>query len=401
MPNVLHIVDSFHQGGTERQAVQLVRLLAASGRYRPLVACLSGEGLLREEVERLGLGEIPEYRLTSFHDRNFAAQLRRFARFLRDNDVDIVHAHDFYTNVFGMAGASLARVSARVASKRETEGFRSPAQKFVERRAFQLARRVVVNADAVGTMLKGEGVPAAKIVTVYNGLDAARVRPPRDFERGAALAALGLPADPSRRFVTIVANLRHPVKDHPTFLRAAARVRAEVPESAFVLAGEGELEGALREYAAGLGLGQDVFFVGRCTRVAELLAVSDVCVLSSKAEGFSNAILEYMAAGRPVIATDVGGAREAVVEGETGHLVAAGDDEQMAARVSSLLREPERARAMGERGRARVEEKFSCEAQLARTESLYESLLAGASARGKAEARAAGEAGRAGGGAAG
>src|SRR2546423_705982 len=122
MPNVLHIVDSFHQGGTERQAVQLVRLLAASGRYRPLVACLSGEGLLREEVERLGLGEIPEYRLTSFHDRNFAAQLRRFGRFLRDNDVDIVHAHDFYTNVFGMAGASLARVSARVASKRETEG---------------------------------------------------------------------------------------------------------------------------------------------------------------------------------------------------------------------------------------------------------------------------------------
>jgi L-malate glycosyltransferase len=387
-PGVLHIIDSFEQGGTERQAVQLLRLLAASGRYRPLVACLSGGGPLREEVERLNLGEIPEYRLTSFYDRNFAAQLRRFARFLRERQIDIVHAHDFYTNVFGMAGASLARVPARVASKRETEGFRSPAQKFVERRAFQLARRVVVNADAVGKMLKSEGVPASKIVTVYNGLDAARVRPPRDFERGAALAALGLPADPPRRFVTIVANLRHAVKDHPTFLRAAARVRAEVADAAFVLAGEGELESSLREYAAELGLRQDVFFVGRCARVAELLAVSEVCVLSSKAEGFSNAILEYMAAGRPVVATDVGGAREAVVEGETGHLVGAGDDAGLAARVASLLREPERARAMGERGRARVEEKFSCEAQLARTEALYESLLAGASARGRLGARA-------------
>src|SRR5205085_5150951 len=110
-------------------------------------------------------------------------------------------------------------------------------------------------------MLKSQGVPAAKIVTVYNGLDASRVRRPRDFDRGSALAALGLPADPARRFVTIVANLRHPVKDHPTFLRAAARVRAEVPEVAFVLAGEGELEWSLREYAAELGIGQDVFFV--------------------------------------------------------------------------------------------------------------------------------------------
>ena len=369
-----------------------MRLLAASGRYRPLVACLNAEGVLRAEVERLGLGEIPEYRLTSFYDRNFAAQLRRLARFLREREVSIVHAHDFYTNVFGMAGAALARVASRVASKRETEGVRTTAQKFVERCAFRLARRVVVNADAVGRMLKREGVPAAKIVTVYNGLDAARVRRPRDFERDAALAALGLPAGPPRRFVTIVANLRHAVKDHPTFLRAAARVRAEVPEAAFVVAGEGEIEWSLREYAARLGVGPEVFFVGRCARVAELLAVSDVCVLSSKAEGFSNAILEYMAAGRAVVATDVGGAREAIIEGETGYLVAAGDDAGMAARVVALLRDPERARAMGERGRARVEERFSCAAQLARTEELYDRLLArdAAAARGVGRVRSEG-----------
>jgi glycosyltransferase involved in cell wall biosynthesis len=381
MPNVLHIVDSFNQGGTERQAVQLVRLLAASGRFRPFVACLNAEGVLRTEVERLGLGDVEEYRLTSFHDRNFAAQLRRFARLMREREIDIVHAHDFYTNVFGMAGASLARTRGRIASKRETEGFRTSAQKFVERCAFRLAHRVVVNADAVGSMLTRQGVPAAKIATVYNGLDSARVRPPKDFTREAALAALGLPSEPGRVFVTIVANLRHAVKDHSMFLRAAARVHAEAPEAAFVVAGEGHLEESLREQASELGIGREVFFIGRCVRVAELLAVSDVCVLSSKAEGFSNAILEYMAAGRPVVATDVGGAREAVVEGETGHLVASGDDETMAARIVALLKDPTRARAMGERGRVRVEEKFSCEAQLARTEELYDGLLARAAAR--------------------
>ncbi|HEY0408258.1 MAG TPA: glycosyltransferase, partial [Pyrinomonadaceae bacterium] len=119
-----------------------------------------------------------------------------------------------------------------------------------------------------------------------------------------------------------------------------------------------------------------VFFTGRCGRVAELLAVSDVCVLSSKAEGFSNSILEYMAAARPVVATDVGGAREAVIEGETGYLVPAGDAALMAKRIVSLLKDTERARAMGEHGRSTIERRFSCEAQLETTLNLYHTLFA-------------------------
>jgi glycosyltransferase involved in cell wall biosynthesis len=106
-----------------------------------------------------------------------------------------------------------------------------------------------------------------------------------------------------------------------------------------------------------------------------LLSISEVCVLSSKAEGFSNSILEYMAAARPVVVTDVGGAREVVVEGETGYLVQSGDDSTMATRLIDLLRDQGTARAMGTKGRRVVEEKFSCEAQLARTEELYDRLL--------------------------
>jgi L-malate glycosyltransferase len=153
-------------------------------------------------------------------------------------------------------------------------------------------------------------------------------------------------------------------------------VHRAVPEAAFVIAGEGALLGELRALAATLGIEGATFFIGRCQRVAELLSISDVCVLSSRAEGFSNSILEYMAAGCPVVATDVGGAREAMIENETGHLVAAGDDEALAARIISLLRHPERAREMGARGRRIVSEKFSCEAQLERTQNLYERLLA-------------------------
>ena len=370
--NVLHLIDSFEQGGTERQAVQLARLLHETGRHRVRLACLDARGVLRPEAERVAGGEIPEYPLTSFYDRNAFEQVRRFARFLRERRVEVVHTHGFYTNTFGIVAAALARVPARVASRRETQGFRTAAQKSFERHVtFRLAHAVVANAEAVRRDLVRQGVPAGRVVTVYNGIDAARVEP--RMSRADALAYFKLPG--GRRFVTIVANVNHPVKDHPTFLRAARRVRAEVADAAFVIAGEGMLLESYRALAAELGIGEDVFFTGRCERVGDLLALSDVCVLSSKAEGFSNSILEYMAAGRPPVVTDVGGAREAVTEGETGHIVAPGDEEALAARVAALLRDPEGARLMGERARRVVEQKFSCGAQLARVEGLYERLL--------------------------
>jgi glycosyltransferase involved in cell wall biosynthesis len=187
------------------------------------------------------------------------------------------------------------------------------------------------------------------------------------------LAAFGLP--PTRRYMSIVANLRNPVKDHPMFLRAAARVRAAVPDAGFAIAGEGELMESLRELADQLGIQDDVFFLGRCDRVADLLFASEIGVLSSKAEGFANAILEYMAAGLPVVATDVGGAREAIAEGETGYSMASGDDEKMAARIIELLNSPERARAMGGRGKLIAAEKFSCDRHLQNTLELYDELL--------------------------
>lgn len=376
MTAVLQFIDSFHQGGSERQAVQLARLLAESGRYRVHLACLSREGALLDEALRINLPEIHAYPLSSFYDRNALRQLRRLIAYLREHKIEVVHTHDFYTNVFGIAAATLARVPVRIASRRETGGLRSRAQKSAERISYRLAHSIVANAEAVRRQLVAEGVNGEKISVIYNGLDQERLTPKTSQSREETLAAFNLPRDKSRRFVTIVANLRHEVKDHPTFLRAAQRVRQACPDAAFVIAGEGELTDAMRSFAAQLEIEREVFFTGRCTAVAELLSVTDVCVLSSRAEGFSNAILEYMAASRPVVATDVGGASEAIVEGETGFLVPAGDAEALAARIVSLLREPERARLMGQRGRLEVERKFSCAAQLENTLNLYERLLA-------------------------
>ena len=370
---ILHIIDSFEQGGTERQALQLVRLLHESGRYEVRLACLQDKGSLRSEAETIGTGKILAYPLTSFHDRNFVIQLRRLYRFLKDGRFDIVQTHCFYTNVFGMAAATMAQTPGRLTFKGETVGCRTSMQERFERGAFRLAHRVIANSDAVRARLIADGVPAERIVRHYNALAMERVAVAPSATRDQILRMFGLPNN--RRFVTIVANPRLEVKDHPMFLRAAARVRSAVADAAFVIAGEGPRLPELRELAAQLGLNEDVFFIGRCDRVAELLFVSEVCALSSRSEGFSNSILEYMAAARPVVATDVGGAREAIVDGETGHLVPSGDDEKMAELIIQLLREPRSGREMGERGKRRVIDQFSTQRQLDNIFALYGELL--------------------------
>ncbi len=372
-PNVLFIIDSFEQGGSERQALQLLRQLHLSGDCRIHLACLQDRGSLRAEAEQLGMGEIHEYALNSFYDLNFAKQIQRFVRYVKEKQIDVVHTHCFYTNIFGMTGAFMARVPARITSKGETDGFRTPMQKRAERVSFRLAHRVIANCLVVQNQLIREGVNPKQIIQHYNGLDLERMKVRPGVTREAALSMFGLPRD--RRLISIVANLRNLVKDYPMFLRAAARVRAAVPDAAFVIAGEGELMPSLRRQATELDIANDVHFIGRCDDVASLLFASHLGVLSSKAEGFANAILEYMAAGLPVVATDVGGVREAIVEGETGYIVPSGDDEKMAERIIQVLSSNEHARVMGARGKTIVADKFSSENHLRNTLELYDELL--------------------------
>ncbi|MCU1266100.1 MAG: hypothetical protein JWM21_2418 [Acidobacteria bacterium] len=376
-PVVLQLIDSFDQGGSERQALQLTRLLHDSGHFHVRLACLNPAGVLRSEIKDLQLGEIPAFPLTAFYNPQAFSQMRRFARFLKVNQVQVLHTHDFYTNIFGMFTAALARVPVRVASMRETGGMRTAGQKRMQRLAYSLAHQVVANSESVRAELIRQGVPAGKTSVIYNGLDMERVTTLASGGRADSFARIGLsPAlDGNHSYVTIVANMRHEVKDYPMFLRAARRVRDAVPNAAFLLAGEGELMPSLRDLARELGIDSCTHFLGRCESLADLLSISDVCVLSSLAEGFSNSILEYMAAGRAVVATNVGGAGEVIVEGRTGHLVPAGDEQMMAERIIALLR-GNHLSDMGNAGRQIVAEKFSTAAQLARTEELYDRLLA-------------------------
>lgn len=364
--HVLQFIGNLNQGGTERQALALSAALSHYDQHRISIATLDSDGVLRPDAEAIA-GPVTEFRLNSFYDLNFLQQVKRCSKWLWESKIELIHTHDFYSNIFGMTAATLAGVRVRIASKRETGGMRTPMQDRIEAAVFSGADAIVVNADAVREHLVSRGIDASKIVVIHNGIDLDRFAATAD--RDEVRHRYGIPT--TRPLVTLVANLRHAVKNVPMLLRAATDVDTE-----FAIAGEGELMTELQGLAGELGVAGRVHFIGRCTDVPSLLAASDIGVLTSDNEGFSNAILEYMAAALPVVATDVGGAREAIIDGETGYVVPPNDSNELAAKLNDLLDDDAKSCQFGDAARRRVEERFSRKAQLAATFELYERLLA-------------------------
>jgi glycosyltransferase involved in cell wall biosynthesis len=366
-PTVLHLVNSFNEGGTERQAVRLANALHDTGRWRVSVATLNPSGPLREALVSDVRDAARTYRLDGFVSVTALHQLRALVGHLRSDGVAIVHAHGFYPNVFGMAAGYLAGVPVRIASKRESVQLRRPLPASLERLAFTLATRLVANCASVRDELVSWGISADRISVIHNALDASHAP-----ARNISLAAR---ADPPRHRVVHLANFHHDAKDHATLLRAAQRVIATRPTVDFILAGEGPGAAGAHALARELGLQGHVHLIGHCDDVGALLASADVGVLSSRHEGFPNAVLEYMAAALPVVTTDAGGVREAVEDGVMGRVVPPGDDEALARALLELLGNAALRGRMGAAGCAHVMKVFSIDQLVHRTTTLYTNEL--------------------------
>jgi glycosyltransferase involved in cell wall biosynthesis len=267
--------------------------------------------------------------------------VRRLARDLRAWRADVVQGYGFYTNLPALLAACLARVPVRVAGQRGFNSHLRPAQRRVDRLVRRLAQVTVVNAHAIARRLRAEG-EGRPVVVIPNGVP----------ERGEAAPIQDL-------VVGMVANFRAP-KDHATFLRAAVLVAEKVPIAEFHLVGAGAGEAQARALVAQLGLGERVRFLGSLPpdAVWDALDRFGVAVLSSLSEGMPNTVLEAMLAGRPVVATAVGGVPELVQDGVTGYLVPPRDASAMASPIAHLLKDLPLAARLGEAGRAYVSAAF-------------------------------------------
>jgi glycosyltransferase involved in cell wall biosynthesis len=374
---VAYCLDSFAIGGTELNAVRTAEALDPR-RVELSVFHLQAHGPLRSRYERLRvpMTHVPIPNLYSYRT---AAQGIRLAGLLRRQQVDVVHSHDIYCNIFVVPWARLLSGSAVIASRRwGLQASRRELAK-VNRWSSTLAHRVLANSAGVARLLtSGEGVPRDKIVQIPNFLSESAFAETADAVRSSQRRAWGLPDGAFA--VGIVARLS-PVKNHALVLRAVARLGERIH---LVLIGDGPARPDLEELARRLRITSRVHFVGEVVSQRNLHAPLDVSVLCSLSEGFPNSLIEAMAAARPVVATPVGGVTDVVVHGVNGLLVPTDDPGPLADALSSLEADARLRVRLGEAGREAVRAKFRQEVVIERLCELYEAL-AGRRSRAAAE----------------
>jgi L-malate glycosyltransferase len=371
---MLKFITLFAVGGTERQFVYVTRGLDRS-RFDIRVGCLARKGDFLKDIEEMNL-PISEYSIGSlFSCRSLRRQLR-LARDIRQEGIRLVHAYGFYPNLFSIPAARYAGNCVTVASVRDVGAFsnRRKIKTITQRMACQLADCVIANSRAVRDWLVSLGVPPDHVRVIPNGM----VLPPRPASRGDFPIRRLLGIDPTARVIAVVCRLNEG-KGLEYFLEATATVGKRFPDARFLIVGDSIVDATykpkLERQARSFNVQDRVIFTGQRNDVPKLLEEVDLSVLPSLSEGLSNSLLEAMAAGVPVVATNVGGNPEIIEDGRTGILVPARDPAALSAAMIRILESPSLARQFGEAGRARVTSHFSLESTVRQTEELYLSLL--------------------------
>jgi glycosyltransferase involved in cell wall biosynthesis len=370
---LMNVVPTLLCGGTENHFMTLSRALDPR-RFAVRFACLRRWGPFVTELSERKV-PLTEYRVETFRSMNAFVQQARLARDVRRQAIDIVHTYSFYGNVFAIPPGRLS-APVVVASIRDRGPYLTAMQRRVQRHVCRLADCVLVNAEAVKSWLVGDGYDASKIVVIPNGVDLSRFAIRGD--RAAIRRALGVP--PDTKLVAVVSRLTA-LKGIEDFIDAAALVAARRPNARFLIVGEPSpinnrayVEG-LRARTAERGIADRVIFTGLRSDVPALLSAVDVSVMPSLNEALSNVLLESMAAGAAVVATDVGGTAEALVDGRNGVLVPPANPSRLAEAILPLVDHPSRAAQLGDNARRTIGDRYSLDRMVASTEALYDYLL--------------------------
>jgi glycosyltransferase involved in cell wall biosynthesis len=375
---VVHFVDSAEFGGTEQVLLTLLEGLDP-GRWRCSVLHHAEPGLERL-IARAGRLGVEVQSVPRLSGRRGLAGLPRLVGELRRRCPDVFHAHLNWplACTYGLMAAALARVPAVVATQQLFVDGQSRWTTLLHKVVSAWVDRYIAVSGAVARGLGDVCIfPGRKIEVIRNAVTLARY----DHPSGPPPAAVPLAA--GRPVVLSVARLHR--QKGLSYLVAAATL---VPDAIFLVAGHGTEDGRLRAQARAVGVADRFLFLGHRDDVPELLGACDVFVLPSLYEGLPVAVLEAMAAGKPVVATAIRGTDEAVVDGETGLLVPPGDASALARAVRTLLSDRVYASRLAAAGRRRARERFSAESMVERVSGLYEGVLglAGATSGGNGHA---------------
>jgi glycosyltransferase involved in cell wall biosynthesis len=362
---LLCMLDELDIGGTEQQILELVRGIDRD-RFEPMVCCFR-HGRKAQEIADLG---VPVFQVAKSHKLD-AGIILRIAKLLREHRIDILQTYLWTANTWGRVAARMAGTPVVVASERNVDIWEQSYKRLIGGYLAGATDKIIANSEAVREYLLGRGgLAPEKVVRIYNGVNFERFEKPFDpLERRRELGM------PNNALLAGVVARVEPAKDHDTLLHALASVREETSNLHLAVVGDGRQTERLTALAHELGIGDRVHFTGFRTDAAEWIRTFDFSVLSSVKEGLSNTVIESMAAGKPVIATAVGGNPEVIVEGETGFLLPPRQPELFGAAIANLVAHPAKIRELGAASKIRVESLFSVEKMVDNTSNLYLDLI--------------------------
>ncbi len=372
---ILLLISNLEYGGAQRQVVLLTNHLNGIG-VETHVACLSGYVPLSRELRDADRFLHIVQKRSKFD----VTVVSRLARLLRELDVNIVHTFLLDSEIAGRLACRRIPHVAVIGSERNTDYKRKWRQTLALRWTQHRLDAVIANSNAgMRFQKKTLGIDDERLHVVHNGVDTARFSP---GSNAALRRELGIPDRAG--VVGMFASFKKQ-KNHLMFFRAAVRIRRDHPETHFLCVGR-ELHGGLqssdrymdemKEAIVSMGLGDAMHLLGNRDDMCDVYQACDVTALTSVREGTPNVLLESMACGVPVVATDISDNHLVVPEGRSGHVVPLEDDEGMARRVAHLLGEASARQAMGDEARRWVEAEFSVDALARKTVKVYREVLA-------------------------
>jgi glycosyltransferase involved in cell wall biosynthesis len=367
---ILILTDTFAAiGGSERNISQLLTGLEKD-KFQLIVACFIS-GNLAQEMRNRGFS-IFDLRRCGIYTVGGVENLAFLRKLIKEKKISLIVSYHEASDFYGLVLSRICNIP--VVSSRRDMGFKT---KLHHRMAYRLIGRYFDAVIAVSNAVKEEVIkrgwfPEKKIFTIYNAINVSEYGNTND---GTVLRRkIGIA--PKRPVVGVVANMRK-IKGQQYFIEAASIINRHNRDVEFLIIGDNttKTRAEFNLLAKELNVSQNLHFLGKRSDIADLISIFDVAVVASLSEGFSNAILEYMASSRPIVATEVGGNPESVVHGETGLLVPPGDAHALAKAILSILEDREMALRFGMAGRKIVEERFSLEIMLRKYENLFEQVM--------------------------
>jgi glycosyltransferase involved in cell wall biosynthesis len=371
---ILYIIDFWASpGGTERHLSYLTSHIDRD-RFVPAVVIFNYQpNTLVDQVRKLGI-EVVHIPVARYYTPNALVQAFKLWRFIRSRHIDIVQTFHYKADIFGAVVARLAGIRHIVSSKRDAADYKTAFHFWMHRLVRPITQNYIAVSEVIANVIRNkERVRADKISVIHNGVDLQRYAVPDARAKADYKTALGFEAGD---FVIGMSAWFRPEKDHQLLIDAFLELRAAVPSCRLLLVGDGPLHNRYSQWVRDQKLDDAIKMTGAVDDVRPFLSAMDVaCLVPKINEGFSNSILEKMATGLPVIATDIGGNKEAVADGKTGFVIAPGDREALGKNLRLLQADAAVRSNMGSAARLRAERLFSLQSMIDRHSNLYGSMM--------------------------